>query len=170
MLRIRLQRIGKKKAPVYRMIVSEREKDTQAGTLETLGKYNPVLKDKVIDLNVERIKHWISMGAQPSNTVHNLLVNAGILSAEKAKAITITKKRRGKLDEKKAADEEAKSAATAAASEEVVQQDVPENEDEPQHPVESAPEETPSAQEESPKEEAVPAEQGQQIGEEKTDV
>jgi len=150
------------------MIVSEREKDTQAGTLETLGKYNPVLKDKVIDLNVERIKHWISMGAQPSNTVHNLLVNAGILSGEKAKAITITKRRRGKLDEKKAADEEAKSAA--AASEEVAQQDVPENEDESQQPVESAPEEAPSTQEESPEEEAAPAEQGQQTGEEKTGV
>ena len=108
MLRIRLQRIGKKKQPVYRFIVSEKTKDTQAGSLEILGQYNPVLKEKLINMNAERIKHWISVGAQPSATVNNILINAGIIEGKKQKSVTITNKRKAKLDKKKEEVEEKK--------------------------------------------------------------
>lgn len=114
MLKIRLQRIGKKKAPVYRLIVSEHTKDTQAGSLEILGQYNPVLKEKLIDIKADRINYWISQGAQPSETVHNLLVNAGVIKGSKQKSVTITNKRAKKLGEKAAAAEEAKKAAAEA--------------------------------------------------------
>lgn len=114
MLRIRLQRLGKKKAATYRIIVSEKHKDTQAGSLEILGNYNPVAKEKVTDLKEDRIKHWLSVGAQPSATVHNLLLKAGILKGKAQDVVTVTKKRQGKLDEKKAAAEEAKKAAEEA--------------------------------------------------------
>tara|TARA_Y100001970_G_C14205795_1_gene843884 strand:+ start:1138 stop:1677 length:540 start_codon:yes stop_codon:yes gene_type:complete len=114
MLRIRLQRIGKKKQPVYRFIVSEKTKDTQAGSLEILGQYNPVVKEKLINVNAERIKHWISVGAQPSATVNNILVNAGIIEGKKQKSVTITNKRKAKLDKKKEEEAEKKKAAKEA--------------------------------------------------------
>lgn len=114
MLRIRLQRIGKKKQPTYRLIVSEKTKDTQAGSLEMLGEYNPVSANKVMNLKEDRIKHWISVGAEPSNTVHNLLVKAGVIKEKAKKAVTITNKRQGKIDQKNAAAEEAKKAAQEA--------------------------------------------------------
>ena len=94
MLRIRLQRIGKKKQPTYRLIVSEKTKDTQAGSLEILGEYNPVRTEKVINLKEDRIKHWISVGAQPSNTVNNLLIKAGVIEGKAQKSVTITNKRK----------------------------------------------------------------------------
>ena len=120
MLRIRLQRIGKKKQPVYRFIVSEKTKDTQAGSLEILGQYNPVLKEKLINMNAERIKHWISVGAQPSATVNNILINAGIIEGKKQKSVTITNKRKAKLDKKKEEVEEKKKAAKEAKEAEAV--------------------------------------------------
>ena len=85
MLAIRLQRRGKKKQPVYRFIVSESAKDTQAGALENLGFYNPVIQPKEIKLNEERIKYWLSVGAKPSATVQNLLIEAGIMKEGKRK-------------------------------------------------------------------------------------
>lgn len=107
MLRLRLQRVGKKKQPVYRLIVSERIHDTQAGNIEILGEYNPVMKEKVMNFNADRIKHWLSVGAQPSETVHNLLVKAGIIEGKAQRVVSISKKRQKKLDEKKAAEQPA---------------------------------------------------------------
>lgn len=115
---IRLQRIGRKKSPSYRFIVSEKTKDTQAGSLEILGQYDPTKNPKLIDLKEERIQYWISVGAQPSNAVRNLLINAGLLTTKKGKAVKISDKRQAKLDSKKAAAEEAakaKKEAEAAA-------------------------------------------------------
>ncbi|MCF6276273.1 MAG: 30S ribosomal protein S16 [Candidatus Magasanikbacteria bacterium] len=115
MLAIRLQRRGKKKQPVYRVIVSEKHKDTQAGSLEILGHYNPLVKPSKIVLKVDRIKYWISVGAQPSNTVFNLLVKEGVIKGDKKKSVTITNKRQGKIDAsntekiKKEADAKAKA-------------------------------------------------------------
>ncbi|MBT4153632.1 MAG: 30S ribosomal protein S16 [Candidatus Magasanikbacteria bacterium] len=115
MLRIRLQRIGKKKSPTYRLIVSERAKDTQAGSLEILGHYNPLRTEKVLEVKADRILHWIGQGAEPSNTVHNILSNAGIIESKtKKKAVRITKKREGKLASKKVAAEEEKKAKAEA--------------------------------------------------------
>lgn len=112
---IRLQRIGKKKSPSYRLVASEKIKDTQGRALEILGIYNPVANPKVIDLKVEKIKELIKNGAQASETVHNLLLSQGIVSGNKKKSVAISKKRQAKIDEKKAADEEAKKQAAEAA-------------------------------------------------------
>ncbi len=100
---IRLQRIGKRGRPSYRLIVSDKHKDTQAGSIEILGQYNPVEKNKVIAFKADRIKHWLSVGAKPSTTVHNLLVGQGILTGKKVSPVRITAKRKKKLEEKKAA-------------------------------------------------------------------
>lgn len=112
MLRIRFQRVGRKKHPVFRIIVSERTKDTQAGSLELLGTIDPVSKTKII--KADRIKEWMSKGAQPTASVHNMLVSEGIIEGNKQSVVTITKKRQGKLEEKRAAEEEKKKAAAEA--------------------------------------------------------
>jgi small subunit ribosomal protein S16 len=108
MLTLRLQRVGKRKQATYRLIVSEKKRDTQRGSLEILGTYNPSVEPKKIELNSERIQHWLSVGAQTSDTVHNILVDAGILKSEKRASVTISKKRKEKLSK-------AAAAATPAA-------------------------------------------------------
>ena len=116
MLVLRLQRIGKRKKPSYRLIVSEKTKDTQAGSLEILGHYTPVQKEKRLVLEKDRIAHYLSVGAVPSETVRNLLIHEGILSGSKAKSVKISQKRQKKLDDVKAtrAAEQAAKAAKAA--------------------------------------------------------
>lgn len=115
MLTIRLSRIGKKKQPHYRIVLQESHRDPWSPAKEILGQYNPRAEKDGITLNEDRIKYWLSVGIQPSTTVHNMLVNAGIIKAEKQSAITISKKRTKKLGEKKEADEASKLAKEEAA-------------------------------------------------------
>ena len=98
MLAIKLSRFGKKKLPTYRVVVLEKTKDPWGDYLEKLGHYNP--RDKKIELNAERVKYWISKGAQPSDTVYNLFVSQGLIEGKKKTATNISKKRKLKLDEK----------------------------------------------------------------------
>ena len=104
---IRLQRVGKKKQPSYRLVVSEKTRDPQAGSLELLGFYNPIRKPKVIEFKVDRIKYWISKGAQASNTVNNLLITQGIIEGKKRKSVDVSIARKAKLATKKAKEEAA---------------------------------------------------------------
>lgn len=117
MLKLRLARVGKKKHPIYRLVVSESTKDMYGNHLEILGQYDP--HTKANSFNNERISYWMSVGAQASETVHNLLVVAGLIKADKkAKAVSISKKRTAKIEKVKAADlakAEAKKAAEEAA-------------------------------------------------------
>ena len=118
MLTIRFQRIGKKKFAFFRLIISEKARDTQYNSLEILGHYSPTQIPKVLELKADRIKHWLSVGAQASNTVHNILVREGILEGKKKKSVRITNKRKAKIETKKAekvaAEKTAKEAAEAA--------------------------------------------------------
>lgn len=116
MLTIRLSRTGKHKAPQYRVVLQEKGRDPWARANEILGWYNPTTNPSTYELKEERIKEWLSKGAQPSNTVHNLLVTAGVIKADKKTSITISKKRAGKLEEKKVKmEEEKKEKAEAEA-------------------------------------------------------
>ena len=103
MLMLRFQRVGKKKHPSYRLVVSEKTKDTQSGTLENLGIYNPAANPKVIDLKKDRIAYWMSVGAQLSGSVNNLFVNQNIIKGDKKKSVFLSKKRKAKLEAKKTA-------------------------------------------------------------------
>lgn len=110
MLTIRLSRVGKIKQPSYRLIVSEKTKDPWGDYLEILGFYNPRSAPPVVQLKGERITHWISKGSQMSDTVHNLLVDQGILQGPKRKvtrrkavpSTETTKASEAKKDEPKA--------------------------------------------------------------------
>ncbi len=73
MLRIRLSRHGAKKDPHYRVVVAERSSPRDGRFLEILGYYNPALKPIRLNLNLERIDHWMQLGAQPSGTVSSLI-------------------------------------------------------------------------------------------------
>lgn len=124
MLKIRLQRMGKKTQPSYRLIISENAKATNSSVLEYLGHYHPASKDKKVELNKERIQYWISKGAQTSETVNNILVKNGVVEGTKVKAFYIpTKVKKAKEEAKKKAEEaakkakEAEEAAKAAAAE-----------------------------------------------------
>jgi len=84
MLKIRLQKIGKKNSPSYRVVLVEHTTSPQGKFIELLGTYNPRMKKK--NFNKERIEYWLSQGAQPSPTVHNLLVDEKIIEREKLMA------------------------------------------------------------------------------------
>lgn len=73
MLRIRLSRHGAKKDPHYRVVVAERSSPRDGRFIEILGYYNPALRPVRLNLNLERIDHWMQLGAQPSGTVNNLI-------------------------------------------------------------------------------------------------
>ena len=73
MLTIRLSRIGKKKKPFYRVVVIERTRPRDGRVKEAVGTYDPLKKPAEIKLDAERIKHWLGVGAQPSDTVRSLI-------------------------------------------------------------------------------------------------
>ncbi|HLH03724.1 MAG TPA: 30S ribosomal protein S16 [Bryobacteraceae bacterium] len=76
MLAIRLARFGAKKKPTYRVVVIEKERARNSRSVEVVGHYNPIAKPAQLELNRERIEHWIKNGAQPSDTVARLLKTA----------------------------------------------------------------------------------------------
>lgn len=122
-LRIRLSRSGAKKRPYYRIVVADSRNPRDGRFIERVGTYNPMLaKDAVerVTLNEERIKHWISQGALPSDRVARFLATAGL--GEKPAIPQQTKKNLPKrktlerIAEKEAKVQKAAEAAEAAAA------------------------------------------------------
>lgn len=70
---IRLARFGAKKKPAYRVVVIEKERARDSKAIEVIGHYNPVASPAKVDLQYERIDHWVKAGAQVSDTVARLL-------------------------------------------------------------------------------------------------
>ena len=73
MLTIRLSRIGKKKKAFYRVVVIERTRPRDGRIVEAVGTYDPLKKPAEIKLDVERVKHWLGVGAQRSDTVRSFI-------------------------------------------------------------------------------------------------
>ena len=129
MLVIRLFLVGKKNQPFFKIVVIDKRRPPRGGRfVEELGNYNPLTKEKV--LKTERIKYWLSVGAEPSKTVHNLLIKEKIIEGKK---IDVHKKAKAK--------EVASAPAGATASQEPSSAKAMEGEEKPV--------------EEKPKEEAV---------------
>lgn len=78
-VRIRLKRGGAKKAPFYRLVVSESRSPRDGRFIEEIGTYNPVAQPAQVNIDEERALHWLQTGAQPSDTVRNLFSKAGLL-------------------------------------------------------------------------------------------
>lgn len=83
MLAIKLQRIGKKHQPSYRLVVAEARSKMAAPPVEDLGSYQP--KTKASSFKKDRVAYWLGVGAQPTVTVHNLLVAEGVVTTPKLK-------------------------------------------------------------------------------------
>lgn len=112
MLKIRLFRIGKKNQPFFRIVVTEKGNPPRGGrALELLGFLNPLTKEK--QLKADRIKYWLSVGAKPSDRVHNLLVSEGIIKDKKRPVHAEPKKKAGEEDKPEEKKEEAKPAPSA---------------------------------------------------------
>lgn len=103
MLIIRFSRVGRKNYPSYRIIVSEKARDTHGTYLELLGNYNP--RSKVCSVEKERILYWISKGSKVSPSVHNLLVNQNVVSGPK---IAIKHKKKQKASDESKEQKEQK--------------------------------------------------------------
>jgi small subunit ribosomal protein S16 len=78
-VKIRLKRIGRKKVPFYRIIVIDRPDPRDGAEIEDLGRYNPLTEPVLFDFKEERVKYWLSVGAQPSDTVRRILGVKGLL-------------------------------------------------------------------------------------------
>lgn len=79
MVRIRLRRTGAKNNPAYRLVVADSNSPRDGRFIETLGHYLPTRQPAVVEINEERARHWLSQGAQPSETVASLLKAKGVL-------------------------------------------------------------------------------------------
>ena len=84
MLRIRLRRVGKKKQPSYRIVVADVRAPRDGAIVEQVGHYNPLTDPPTVVLNADKVKHWLRIGAKPSDTVGRILQSQGVI--EKAGA------------------------------------------------------------------------------------
>ncbi len=130
---IRLARAGTKKKPFYRIVVADKRSPRDGDFIEKIGTFNPLLaKDSAsrVVFNAERAKHWLSVGAQPSDRVNSILVASGLTKKadiagkpqkprKKADKLTRAEKRAAaELEAKAAAEAEAEAAKAAPAAEE----------------------------------------------------
>ena len=79
MVKIRLRRMGAKKAPYYRIVVADARSPRDGRCIEEIGTYNPLTNPATINVDAEKVQAWIKNGAQPTDTVRTLLKNAGVL-------------------------------------------------------------------------------------------
>ena len=105
MLKIRLARHGRKGRPFYRVVVQDSRKARDGRFVENVGHYDPLTEPATFQVDHERVKHWLSHGAQPTETVHRFLAKEGLIEPFQPKP------RSKRADAKRAA------AAAAAAAE-----------------------------------------------------
>ncbi|SIN95357.1 SSU ribosomal protein S16P [Parasphingorhabdus marina DSM 22363] len=167
---MRMSRGGSKKRPYYKIVIADVRAPRDGKFIERIGSYNPLLAkddEKRVVLDVERAKHWLEVGAKPSDRVARFLDAAGLMKREprnnpnKAKPGEKATERAEEKAEKAAAAEEAAKEAAAAPAEEAPAEEAPAAEAAEAPAEEAAAEEAPAeeaAAEEAPAEEA-PAEE-----------
>ena len=79
MVRLRLLRMGSKKSPFYRVVAANADAPRDGRFIEILGHYNPTKHPQIIELKEDRVKYWLGVGAQPSDTVRSLFRRQGLL-------------------------------------------------------------------------------------------
>ncbi len=124
-LKLRLSRHGAKKRPFYRIVVADSRAPRDGRHIEILGTFNPLLakdSDERVKLNEDRIKHWLSVGAQPSDRVHRFLDAAGLLARTQRnnpqKALPGKKRMEREEEARQAAEDAAAAPAEEAPAEE----------------------------------------------------
>ena len=88
MVKIRLRRVGAKKKPSYRLVVADSRSPRDGAFIEIIGHYNPLTDPETLVINEEKALHWLSQGAQPTDTAARLLTKAGIIEKTKNKEKT----------------------------------------------------------------------------------
>ena len=162
-VKIRMSRGGAKKRPYYKIVVADSRKPRDGDFIERVGSYDPMLPkdhEKRVVLNEERIKHWLSVGALPSDRVTKFLFAAGL--AEKPAIPEQTKKHlpKAKAQERAKEAEDAKEAAKQAEADAAAAPPAEEEAPAEETPAEdAAPAEEAKAEEEKPAEDAAPAEE-----------
>jgi len=111
--RIRLRRMGATKRPFFRVVVTDQRNARDGSFIENIGKYHPLEDPSLIEIDEDRALHWLRTGAQPSQSVQNLLDKAGIWERFAAERPSVTK--RADI-EKKNAEKKAEKAKKAAAA------------------------------------------------------
>ena len=76
--KIRLKRIGRRNRPFYRLVVMDSRNRRDGAAIEQVGWYNPIAKDDIYSIKEDRILHWLKEGAQPTDTVHDILRTSGL--------------------------------------------------------------------------------------------
>lgn len=117
-LKIRLTRGGAKKRPYYRIVVAEATAPRDGRFIEKLGSYNPMVEQghpQRLTLEIERIKHWLSVGAQPTDRVAKFLSDNGLMAAPVRRETPTQSAPRKKTQEKMKAAAAASEAAAAKA-------------------------------------------------------
>jgi small subunit ribosomal protein S16 len=172
-LRIRLSRGGAKKRPFYRIVVADSRSPRDGRFIEKIGTYNPMLaKDDParINLDTERAKHWLGVGALPSDRVAKFLATADLIKLPERREQTKQQLPKKKAQERKAAEKEAAEEAAAPAAEEAPAAEAPADEAAAEEtPAEEATAEEAAAEdapaEEAPAEEPAAEEAGADAGE-----
>ena len=82
MIKLRLRRTGAKKRPSYRIVAAEHSFPRDGRFIEIIGHYDPLTEPATVKVNAERARYWLSVGAQPSETVAGLLKRAGVTGSE----------------------------------------------------------------------------------------
>ncbi|MBT3705036.1 30S ribosomal protein S16 [Candidatus Peregrinibacteria bacterium] len=144
LLKLRLQRGGKKGQPNFRIVLQEHTDAVKREAIEVLGYYKPALDPKVLKVDLERVKYWISKGAQPSDPLAALLKKEGLEGMDKYM------EPRDKKKKKKGEEEDKPEAPAAAPAAEAPAEEAP---------AEEAPAEEKPAEPEAPAEEPAPAEE-----------
>ena len=93
-VKIRLTRLGDKKSPFYRVVVTDSRKARDGEYIEKLGTFNPLTDPAEIKLDVERAKYWLGNGAQPTETARTILVKEGLLAPVAKRAPKTDKKKK----------------------------------------------------------------------------
>lgn len=100
-VKIRLKRFGSKHKPCYRLVVAESANPRDGMTIEDIGQYDPKKEPTLFEFKKDRVEYWLSVGAQPTDTVRRLLGNEGILEK-----VTIVPKEPGLSRKEKKARQE----------------------------------------------------------------
>ena len=116
-LKIRMSRGGAKKRPFYRIVVADSRMPRDGRFIEKLGTYNPLLpKDSEdrVKMDLERVRHWLAQGAQPTDRISRMLEAAGVI--EKKQRANLKKAEPGKKAQERAAARAEKAAAAEEAA------------------------------------------------------
>ena len=96
MVKMRLTRMGDKKNPIYRVVVVDSRKAATGEYIACVGHYNPTATPATFDINADLAKDWLAKGVQPTETVKNLLVKAGVIEKSEKLSPSKTKGKKSK--------------------------------------------------------------------------